>query len=317
MLGIVKWIFRNKSKAPPEQTEPENQAAQTPPEPPFPYDRHLRLQHDLNVTDRSKHIEDLDAHETDGKIINYLWIDSKKFKGHQNALCSLPFKLLDKAIENAKRYPEHKFKLWIDYEMTDETSLYLIASHLYIQGITNIEIENLRDIPSYDQCSFFSHDSDYTKSIWARVDTARLLVLQHCLETTKAAQVFYSDFDIDDVGVNRDDVQDILSNHGFVIGHAEASTILENQYFGIGRNDNHNFLQKVIRKTVREISDFASNGWNSMKKAVAKINEDTNHQTSDETFSVPIGPPTGHVIKRIPAYIDIGINEEERYSHRL
>ena len=141
--------------------------------------------------------------ELPNQIVNYVWINKVKFPqdntGDSNKLCGVPLHYLDKTIHNAKRYPHAQFNIWIDWRYLDQSSRFWVDSYIYSQNCSNINACDLVNIPSYSCEDNFSPNRG--KDIWARVDYARLLVLQHVLNHNRWSQVFYRDFDANDVEI--------------------------------------------------------------------------------------------------------------------
>lgn len=162
--------------------------------------------------------------ELPDQIVNYVWINERKFKpdldDKSSPLCGVPLHYIDRAIHNAKRYPEVKFNIWVDWRFLDQSSKFFLESHVYFANCSNISVRDLTDIPSYAiECDFAPN---VEKDIWAKVDYARLLVLEYMLNKNPDAQIFYSDFDINDIFANKNEIGYSLKNFGLVLAYVEG-----------------------------------------------------------------------------------------------
>ena len=170
-------------------------------------------------------------------IVNYVWINEDVFSipsddDHRAPLCGIPLHYIDQTINNAMRYPDTIFQIWIDPRfLTDTPSIFLLESHLYMRGqIDNIRIRDLNDIDAYkhDPDNFFSPEQG--NSIWARVDLARLLVLRHVLDERDSGNkiALYADFDIHDVFQETYALRHAIANHGFAVG---SVTVIDSEEY--------------------------------------------------------------------------------------
>jgi hypothetical protein len=173
-------------------------------------------------------------------IVNYLWISKKRSEYERAPMCSVPLESVHRAIENANRYPNASFSLWLDPKTIDDSTHFFVTSYLYAHSHhRNINIRNLRDIPAYTENPIFNPDKNH--DIWARCDLGRYLVLEHVLLETKPDYAIYSDLDMKDVCV--DEACRIMDTHGLAIAayrHEHANGLvdegLENGYLGVSRH---------------------------------------------------------------------------------
>jgi hypothetical protein len=206
----------------------------------------------------------------DRYAVNYVWINkdcpaelkAKKRSGGdaKQPSCSMPLNLLDKAYENAKRYPAADFTIWYDKAMMDPLSEFFIISHGYLNAPSNVVFRNLRTLDAYDALDVFSVYEP--KDIWARVDLARLLVLQHGLSQAETRDYqLYSDFDVEDVGLNSTRMQCSLRDEGLFLGATIEHNMLENGYMCFDKNAGAAYLEGRLIPATLDSSNRNENGW--------------------------------------------------------
>lgn len=217
-------------------------------------------------------------------IVNYVWINRKKYAPRKTEpLCGVPLKAVDKLIDNALRYPQASFRLWLDKAFLDDMSLFFVAAHIYNAGAGNVEIHDLRDIPAYrDHSLFHGQDivfqggdelltDDPQQRIWVRVDLARLLVLQHCARTTSPSQAnvfYYSDFDAEDVGLECPIAQSSLQRYGLFFGTVFGR--IENGFMAFDRWQSDRLLSRIISETMKAVPKNEPNGYNQFCEPVSE-----------------------------------------------
>ncbi|WP_435641936.1 hypothetical protein [Micavibrio aeruginosavorus] len=205
-------------------------------------------------------------------LINYVWINKSPDEPDRKAACSVSFKHIDCAHENARLYPDARIKIWIDYRFLDERSIACLREHHTRFSPPNVEWGDLNDIPQYhNDDAMFSPDSD--KNIWARVDLARLIVLKHVLKTAPQPYAFYADFDVKDAKLDK--AKAIMDQYGLALGTTGAIKsfghmlnpvnffpgMLENGYFAFkkgpdGRKFLHTLLSHTFASATREITGY-------------------------------------------------------------
>ena len=187
--------------------------------------------------------------EQPDQIVNYVWINERPFPSpnteDEEKLCGVPLHYIDRALHNAKRYPHAEFNIWIDMRFVDSSTKFWLESYIYSSNTQNVKIRDLCDIEEYNTEFDFEESSDM--DIWARVDYARLLVLKNQLEAMPWCQVFYSDFDANDVEILSKHIQKQLNIHGLVIATTECNHI-ENSFFGFNEYG-LNHLKEIEAKT--------------------------------------------------------------------
>lgn len=238
--------------------------------------------------------------------VNYVWINKEPFEGGKGYLCGVPLKYIDKALDNARKYPQARVNIWIDKNLLDSRSLFFLDSHIYLNALENVEIRDLHDIPAYHDLNLFDPDSDDFASLWARVDLARLLALDYCLSQGEVSDAFYADFDVEDVKITSRKVKDSLDKYGLVFGRVRSGAI-ENGYMAFRINEKQEFLKGLIKTTVMDLSPgHCNNGFFSYHNAVNSwIGES---YRKEKKVSVSVLNEINYTIPDNPYYFEIGVN---------
>jgi hypothetical protein len=191
-------------------------------------------------------------------IVNYVWINKDVFTINDSdpsaPLCGIPLHYVDKAIANAKQYPDTQFQIWIDPQyLTDTPSEFFLQSHLYYNDCQNITVRDLNNIASYATDAFFNPEN--RNNIWHRVDLARLLALQDCLNHNEDKKAIYADFDIEDVFFGFKRLSRLVTNYGTAFGGEVKYKEAENSYFCFG---DKNKLDSFTAKCFQDFDDSLS-----------------------------------------------------------
>jgi len=133
-------------------------------------------------------------------IINYVWMQFEKGR-----IQPLPSHLFYNVQQNAKRYPARKFIVWV------QDSAAIGPYHIP----ENVEIRTLDSIRGFSDMPVMKLNGE--EYGWAKVDTARLLVIRHILENENCAAI-YSDMDVPDVRVDASPLHLRLRKYGIAIG---------------------------------------------------------------------------------------------------
>ena len=236
-------------------------------------------------------------------IVNYLWLRKNKFDpdvgDKKSVLCGVPLENVDKAIENALRYPNAKFNLWVDFDELDDLSIYMMDHLIYASGIKNMQLKNLRDIPDYKDSLIF--DPRKGIEVYPRADLARLLCIRYSVSQFKGVNVFYSDFDVDDIFIEHEDVLSTLKREQVVFAHTQEDPI-ENGYIGICGEAGQQFLDEVIFQTARE----SINGYLGYAPLLEVV-ENTYGSTGCVVVDLPILKERGYKIPKSKIYSDLRI----------
>lgn len=183
------------------------------------------------------------------RVLNYVWINERPDDPNEETgpLCSVPLHYLDRAFKNARRYPDAEVRLWVDMSMLNDMSRYFLNNHVYSYAPPNVKMHDLHDIPAYHESSVFKAHEDV--KIFMRVDIARLMALSHCFDDNqKTTTVFYADFDVKDVALDKYATWRALNKYGISAGF-DGEEGLENSYIAVNRR-NQSFLQEIINITV-------------------------------------------------------------------
>lgn len=185
-------------------------------------------------------------------ILNYVWINKLKQKRGDRAN-PIPEAYCVNAAGIARQYPDVKTIIWVDEKLLSAGSKKAVYARFAAENLPNLSVVNVRSIPSYagdkifDDLEFVERTQD---TLWKRVDRARLLVLEHVLETGMADEAFYSDFDIIDPQLKGRRLRRIFNEHGLVFGKIPMpppnhDTGLENGFIGF-KPAQMPFLKKLI-----------------------------------------------------------------------
>lgn len=241
-----------------------------------------------------------------GTILNYIWISPNISKTIPQSLCSVPLHYMDMAFQNAQRYPDASFRIWFDFSLLDASSIYFVKSHFSIFAPENITLHDLSDrksgIPFYRDEKYFAPNMDRDNSgIWARVDLARLVVLQHCFQTTPAENVFYADFDTDDVDLDKRRVRSRLNKYGVVVARTRKDCF-ENNFIGLRRDPGMRLLaEKFIPQTIELFAQ--KNGYVAFLRVMNEFckSKGLTHPWSS-AVGIDITKPMGYKLPKNPAY---------------
>lgn len=176
---------------------------------------------------------DFDRCSTPGNCsVNYVWICPKEdARAQDEAVTRIPLHYFERMYENAARYPEADFNLWLDFEQLGTVDRFFVASHRYLFDASGIEIRDLRTIPEYLQNSGFDPDSGRT--LYAKADYARILVLNRLLRGGHDKEIIYSDLDCEDVRIRAPEVREKLDGAGMAFGYTGADQRVCNGYIGL------------------------------------------------------------------------------------
>lgn len=153
------------------------------------------------------------------RCLNYVWLNKESLKDRTEPpeeLCGIQLSYLDKAYANARRYPDTRVMVWMDYDLFDASTKFFLDSHAYLNAPHNVKFMDLRSIESYADCPYYQPDSK--AHIHNKVDLARIIVLEHVKRTMDYAQAFYADFDVEDVQLDRAETVGIMDKNGIVFG---------------------------------------------------------------------------------------------------
>lgn len=210
-------------------------------------------------------------------LVNYVWINRDRDSSERKPSCSVSFKHLDCAYENARNYADARVKIWIDYRFLDERSRASLQTHYERFAPDNVELCDLNDIPDYTNDDMFKPGT--TTGLWLRVDLARLLVLDHALKQEPENHVIYADFDVPDVKVNT--AKKVMKKHGLALGSTGASkwplgrvfkgafSMLENGYFAFKKDPKgQQFLKNLLLTSFDRAREGCGDGFGAFNRVV-------------------------------------------------
>lgn len=264
--------------------------------------------------------------------LNYVWINKEPHDYDvDEVLCGVPLQNIDRVITNAKRYPEAAVTLWLDYDLLDDASIHMVASHIYIQDAHNIKIRDLREIPSFQENTFLfdwersglsrsgieGFSEDDTHNIWGRVDLARLLAVRHTLDEG-ASYALYSDFDNEDVSSNATPMLERLRHHNMVFGVTKTGgkyDIFENSYFAFGQQrSDERYLDRLIDATVEDVRK-GMNGYGAYYMAIGDYARKYGIEDEmDDLGFAAVSHPMGYRIPQPALYVEEQINLPHDYN---
>jgi hypothetical protein len=150
-------------------------------------------------------------------VVNYLWVDAAPWKssGPGDAQCGVRLSAIDKAYENARKYPDAQVLMWIDFSRMDAKAQRCVQQHYADNAPDNVTLKDLSTLADYRQASVALPETDHSKT--RRPDLARLYVMRDCLRTMpEKTYVMYCDLDVEDVRIGCPKSQRILGRHGMV-----------------------------------------------------------------------------------------------------
>jgi len=221
----------------------------------------------------------------DRTLVNYIWINKdKSFTNFANPVCAIELANIKLALENAAKYPEADFNLWIDKKLLDNYSLIALKSFIkQFATYDNIKVRDLQGIPDYARDPFFTPasctkegylsaylDRDLHGSVYARADYARILVLDHCMKTEPwRSNIIYTDIDCPDLRLP--EVLPVMKEHGIAVydmGHC-----ISNGYIGVAANKNDMKEQfKILKSKTRRAVHKGDLGYKAFQTFLEEIN---------------------------------------------
>tara|TARA_R110002126_G_scaffold13118_3_gene56541 strand:- start:57773 stop:58594 length:822 start_codon:yes stop_codon:yes gene_type:complete len=243
--------------------------------------------------------------------VNYVWINDQKQEPNEGgAACSMPLKLLDRVFNNANKYPDAQYNIWVDRDLMDPLSHFFIVSHAYLASANNVKFRSLRDVAKINEYDDIFGEKK-PKHIWARVDLARILVLEHQLKENPdpLRLQLYSDFDVKDLKLRCKHMKNTLNRHGMFFGRTlGVSAMLENGYMCFGQNGRDFLEGKLLPKTMEAVH-ADNNGWKALVKTHESLIKDYNFFYRTRMVSGPRQESTKYEVPDNPFYISCGLNK--------
>lgn len=168
------------------------------------------------------------------RFLNYVWINKVPDKDQpppadDTPLCSVPLHYLDRAYDNARKYPDTEVRIWIDEARLSDQTRFFVQSHAYLNAPGNVRFKDLNSIPAYAAARDIYAGADI--SIWYKTDLARFQVAEHCMHEKEARIVHYADFDVRDVELDSKATQGSLARHGTAFTRVPGKNIPSPGYF--------------------------------------------------------------------------------------
>lgn len=162
---------------------------------------------------------------------------------------------------------------WVDSKRLTERQMAYLRGMLE-DGMPNVRLRDLREIPEYDKEPLYNkgetnpnwRQGSQHSLIWRQVDAAKILV---CLQG-RYDQTFFSDLDHSHLGINSPRVQEMLKNHGLMIGSGAANAVwIENQLWGF-TPERRGFFEKYYENALGS----AMRGWNAFDDLQNQVDDD-------------------------------------------
>jgi hypothetical protein len=185
-----------------------------------------------------------DQAQSDLPLVNFMWINRKKaLTDFADPVCAVELANIKRALENANQYPEADFNIWVDKKLLDDYSLMALECFIdEFAGNGNVKLRDLQEITDYKNDDHFkpryvsAHFNEVSeRNIYSRADYARILVLDHCMETEpRRNRIIYSDIDCPDVRLDK--TLPVIMNFGVVVGDI-SDGILSHGYIGLATDE--------------------------------------------------------------------------------
>lgn len=212
-------------------------------------------------------------------LVNYVWINKEADRKDREAACSVSLKNVDGAYDNARRYPGARFKVWFDFALLDERSRGCLRDHYERFAPGNVTLCDLNEIPQYRDSEIFTPGT--ARSLWARVDLARVVVLDFVLQAEPEKYALYSDFDVKDISLR--DAKVKMDEYGLALATIAIQdnavckyTVttscgpLENSYFGFSRDERGQaYLKNLLSATLTD-AQSNQNGFCALVNSFSK-----------------------------------------------
>ncbi len=245
-------------------------------------------------------------------LVNYIWVNHRKTETDpDNPICAIEMGNIKTAVNNANKYPDADFRLWVDKKLMDDYTVFCIESYIEDHSRSgNISLCNLQDIPDYAGDPYFvpltPKDKGYLscefsrggpRNVYSRADYARILVLDHCLQTEPGrSRIIYSDIDCPDIRLP--EALALMRKHGVAI-HDLGSDCVSHGYIGIAA-DNATVREKfsALKKATRKLAHADELGFPAFEKYLKKLRMPNNrwHDTIGLPDLLPdIGTAPCHV----------------------
>lgn len=225
-------------------------------------------------------------------VVNYVWVN-QTIQTDQDLENPIPQLYLDNMLEVKRQNPDLNVYLWIDRSLlTKQQTDYLEAQ--IKEDETKIKIWDLRsEIDGYRNSELFSHAAFQAEAeklaedkkngvkterplIWRQVDLARVLVMDHVLETGQQENVFYADMDLkpEKPNLKSAELHNILNEHGAVLGKCDIHHHVENGFIGVRKGSEAHVLlhDYLLPETIKEAQEaLFGNCWPAWSRFTNKV----------------------------------------------
>lgn len=220
------------------------------------------------------------------QVLNYVWINKQPLGHSKSGELEgelLPDKYVANVVKLALMYPQTEFILWTDANLMTALGIVRLRDVFSAQnGLSNISVRDLNEIPGYKDEPFFTALSDADVDvpsnsgyalIWRKVDLARIIVLDYMLSTKDDAIIFYCDLDIIDPQISSPRVHELLVQNGLVFARTDRNGLavgygLENQFIGVNQNGRSFITNHLLPATRQSTIERGGSGWEPLKRCV-------------------------------------------------
>lgn len=191
------------------------------------------------------------------RMLNYVWINKTPDRdlpppADDTPLCSVPLHYLDRAYDNARKYPNTEMRIWMDEARLSDRTRFFVQSHAYLNAPGNVRFKDLNSIPAYAAARDIHMDAKI--SMWDKVDLARFQVAAHGFTDRKVQTVYYADFDVRDVALDNEQTKKILEKRDIAFARLPRENIVSHGYFAV-RAKGLPLLEKLICKFEDAVRD--------------------------------------------------------------
>lgn len=173
-------------------------------------------------------------------LVNYVWVNKQKSTiNPSDPVCAIEMANIQRAVENANKYPKADFQIWIDKNLLDDYSVFCLESFIKDRArFENIRLQNLQNIPDYADDRYFvpmnfPDESNRTgpRNVYSRADYARILALDYSMKKwPERTKIIYSDMDCPDILLSK--ALPVMKRYGLAV-YDFGEKVVSNGYIGI------------------------------------------------------------------------------------
>lgn len=225
------------------------------------------------------------AAEYQGCSVNYVWICPRAASKHAvGCATQLPLHYFERIYENAGKYPDTEFNLWLDFRQLSISDRFFLDSHRYFFDMAEISIHDLREVKEYAESPGF--DIDTNIALYARADYARILVLDHLLQKDSKTPAIYADIDCEDVKAEDPTLRETVEEYGLAYGRSGRHNIA-NGFIALQGEKGQNLMTHYLLPNTK--TDFQKNKVNhfgAFARSVRKYRQENYPDLRLNTWSV-------------------------------